>query len=402
LKRPGTGVSVLAQLKGSCKKHPIGWADYVWNPTTGCDKVAAGCKNCYAAAIANRFKDKFNRFKFTIHYDRFHPRMPTLPSRIFVNSMSDLFHEKMPLENLRELFGVMGSNPQHTFIILTKRHERLVELAPSLPWHDNIWMGVSIESQEYAVRADYFKQVPAKVRFLSCEPLLGPLELNLDGIHWVIIGGESGPGCRPMDLAWVRSIKDQCVTASVPIFMKQLGGLKKQDNIMDFPIDLQIQEFPGTGASPLKPGDRKPMDQSVKPTEQITPFKVAPLTKADADLKRERNERLSALESRMEKIRDFHELACRAAANKKSFSKDLLEIHDRELYRTTHETFTLYLRDRWDLSKSYGYELVQFAREVEKSAIADNFSPGLVKAKRQGAAAQAKAEAEAKKAQDWW
>jgi protein gp37 len=202
--------------KSHCKKHPLVGRTMSGIRRPDATRFRPGCKNCYAAAIANRFKDKFNRFKFTIRHDRFHPRMPEQPSRIFVNSMSDLFHEEMPLEYLQELFAVMGSSPQHTFMILTKRHERLVELAPSLPWHDNIWMGVSIENQECVVRADYLKQVPATIRFFSCEPLLGPLELNLDGIHWVIIGGESGPGCRPLHLAWARLIRDQCAAAGLP------------------------------------------------------------------------------------------------------------------------------------------------------------------------------------------
>lgn len=227
----------------------IEWTGKTWNPTSGCDKVSAGCRHCYAETIANRFKGAKafpNGFEFTIHADRFQqPVKLRKPSLIFVNSMSDLFHEQMPPETIEELFGIMGSCPRHKFQILTKRHERLVELAPSLPWYDNVWIGASIENQANAVRADFLKRVPAKVRFLSCEPLLGPLKLNLDDIHWVIIGGESGPGCRPMDLEWARIIRDQCDAAGVACFVKQLGGYpEKRHKIADFPIDLQIREMP--------------------------------------------------------------------------------------------------------------------------------------------------------------
>jgi Protein of unknown function (DUF5131)/Protein of unknown function (DUF3102) len=191
------------------------------------------------------------------------------PRLIFANSMSDFFHEKMPLETIKELFGIMGKCPRHKFQILTKRHKRLAELAPGLSWHDNIWMGVSIENQDYVERADFLRQVPAKIRFLSCEPLLGPLELNLDGIHWVLIGGESGPGYRPMDLEWARGILKQCKAAGVACFVKQLGGHpNKRHEIEKFPIDLQVQEFPfhlnrASFLVPFKSGDAKPIDQSV-------------------------------------------------------------------------------------------------------------------------------------------
>jgi protein gp37 len=165
---------------------------------------------------------------------------------VFVNSMSDLFHEEMPLSVLRELFGVMTGCPQHTFQILTKRHERLAELAPELHWSPNIWIGVSIENQAYALRADYLRQVPAVVRFVSAEPLLGPLTIDLSsGIHWVIVGGESGPRCRPFDPNWARSIRDQCKVAGVAYFLKQLGGYPdKRHQLSDFPADLRIREWP--------------------------------------------------------------------------------------------------------------------------------------------------------------
>lgn len=204
----------------------IEWTDKTWNPTVGCDKVSAGCKNCYAEALTKRFTNHFaNGFEFTLHPERlYEPKRWRKPSRVFVNSMSDLFHERMPLEYLKQVFEVMAECERHVFQILTKRQERLVELAPELPWPDNVWMGVSIESQTFAHRADYLRQVPAAVRFLSCEPLIGPLELDLEGIHWVIAGGESGPGHRPIEADWVRSIRDQSKQAGAAFFFKQWGG----------------------------------------------------------------------------------------------------------------------------------------------------------------------------------
>ncbi len=230
-------------------KTSISWTNKTWNPTSGCDKVSPGCKNCYAEDIALRWNGRpgfENGFNFTIHRDRFdQPRQMRKPSRIFVNSMSDFFHEEMPIEVIQELFGVMASCPQHTFQILTKRHKRLADLVHHLEFHDNIWIGVSIENQSYVERCDYLRSVPARVRFLSCEPLLGPLELNLSGIHWVIVGGESGPRCRPMDIEWSRSIRAQCISESVPFFMKQLGGHPDdRERLEQFPEDLRIQEFP--------------------------------------------------------------------------------------------------------------------------------------------------------------
>ena len=209
-------------------KTAIEWTDKTWNPTTGCNKVSPGCKHCYAEAITKRFPDKFpNGFEFTLREDRLNdPKRWRAPSMVFVNSMSDLFHELMPLPFLEQIFDVMAACPQHTFQILTKRHERLLELAPLLTWPDNVWMGVSVENQKYVHRVDYLRQVPAKVRFLSCEPLLGPLELDLTGIHWVITGGESGPKHRPIDEVWVRSIRDQCLKADVAFFHKQWGGIR--------------------------------------------------------------------------------------------------------------------------------------------------------------------------------
>jgi protein gp37 len=204
----------------------IEWTDKTWNPSTGCSKVSPGCKFCYAETITERFPSSFkNGFEFTLHPDRLEePKRWRTPSRIFVNSMSDLFHEDMPLEFLQRIFAVMADCPQHVFQILTKRHERMAELAPHLKWMPNIWMGVSVENQDYAHRVDYLRDVPAAVRFLSCEPLLGPLELNLKKIHWVITGGESGTHHRPIEETWVISIRDQCQRQQVAFFHKQWGG----------------------------------------------------------------------------------------------------------------------------------------------------------------------------------
>ncbi len=204
----------------------IEWTDKTWNPTTGCNKVSPGCKHCYAETITKRFARHFpNGFDFTLHPERLdEPRRWRKPSRVFVNSMSDLFHERMPLGFLREIFAVMEECPRHVFQILTKRHERMAELASELPWPGNVWMGVSVEDQDYAHRVDYLRRVPAAVRFLSCEPLLGPLDLNLSGIHWVIVGGESGPRHRPMAADWARGVREQALEAGVAFFFKQWGG----------------------------------------------------------------------------------------------------------------------------------------------------------------------------------
>ena len=226
----------------------IQWTELSWNPTTGCDKISPGCKHCYVEAITRRFKNGFvNGFDFTIHPDRFEaPRHWKKPARIFVNSMSDLFHEEMPPEVLKQLFAVMRDCPQHIFQILTKRHRRLAELAPDLEWHPNIWIGVSVENQVLAdERISCLVSAPARVRFLSAEPLLEPVELKLSGINWVIVGGESGPRCRLFRPDWARSIRNQCARAGVAFFLKQLGGHPdKRDCLTDFPSDLRIREYP--------------------------------------------------------------------------------------------------------------------------------------------------------------
>jgi protein gp37 len=206
----------------------IEWTDKTWNPTVGCNKVSPGCKHCYAETLTKRFHNNFpNGFDFTLHPERLdEPRRWRKPSRVFVNSMSDLFHERMPLDYLQDVFRVMRECPQHVFQILTKRHDLMLELAPELDWPENVWMGVSVENQDYAHRVNYLGQVPAAVRFLSCEPLIGPLQLDLEGIHWVIVGGESGLGHRPIESAWVQSIRAQCRAAGAAFFFKQWGGIR--------------------------------------------------------------------------------------------------------------------------------------------------------------------------------
>ncbi|NEP00641.1 MAG: phage Gp37/Gp68 family protein [Symploca sp. SIO2E9] len=207
-------------------KTGIEWTDRTWNPTTGCNKVSPGCTYCYAEALTKRFPKNFpNGFNLTLHHERLEqPRRWRIPSRIFVNSMSDLFHEEVPISFLQEVFEVIRQTPWHVYQILTKRHERLLELAPLLSWPENVWMGVSVEKQDYVTRIDYLKQVSAHVRFLSCEPLLGALQLDLKGIDWVIVGGESGQKYRPLKIEWVQDIREQCKDAGVAFFFKQVGG----------------------------------------------------------------------------------------------------------------------------------------------------------------------------------
>lgn len=212
----------------------IEWTNSTWNPVTGCTKVSQGCKHCYAQRFAERFRGvpghPFEQgFDLRLWPDRLElPLQWKEPRRIFVNSMSDLYHERVPTPFIWRVFEMMGLARQHTFQILTKRAKRLGELGPSLPWRPNIWQGVSIESMDVAWRADELRKVPAYVRFLSLEPLLGPLdELDLSGIQWVIVGGESGPGARSMRKEWVRTIRDRCRHEAVPFFFKQWGGVQK-------------------------------------------------------------------------------------------------------------------------------------------------------------------------------
>jgi len=212
----------------------IEWTEMTWNPVTGCTKVSQGCKHCYAERMAKRLQAMgnpryTNGFRVTLHPDLLEvPLRWKQPRIIFVNSMSDLFHEQIPLEYIERVFDTMTRCPQHTFQILTKRSERLARVASELPWTPNIWMGVSVEDERVIQRIYDLQQVPAAVRFLSCEPLIGPLEnLPLQGIHWVIVGGESGPYARPMKREWVTSIFRQCRKANVLFFFKQWGGVRK-------------------------------------------------------------------------------------------------------------------------------------------------------------------------------
>jgi len=205
----------------------IEWTEATWNPTSGCTKVSPGCDRCYAERITQRFPKSFpNGFTLTLRPDALDiPLRWKRPRLIFVNSMSDLFHADVSEEYLQLVFDVMRRTPHHTYQVLTKRAERLARLAPRLHWPDNVWMGVSVESPEYAWRIDYLRRVVCAVRFVSAEPLLAPLpNLNLDGINWLIAGGESQSGCRPANEAWFRDLRDQCVRADVPFFLKQLGG----------------------------------------------------------------------------------------------------------------------------------------------------------------------------------
>lgn len=209
----------------------IEWTEATWNPVRGCTKVSPGCKHCYAQTFAERWRGIPGHpyeqgFDLRLVPEKLEePLSWTRPRRIFVNSMSDLFHERVPEDFIRRVFEVMEEATWHTFQILTKRSARVRELAPRLPWPPNVWQGVSVENARYTVRIDDLQQVPAAVRFLSVEPLLGPIpSLPLDGISWVIVGGESGPKHRPLDPAWVREIRDQCVAARVPFFFKQWGG----------------------------------------------------------------------------------------------------------------------------------------------------------------------------------
>jgi protein gp37 len=224
-------------------RSSIEWTEMTWNPVTGCTKVSQGCKRCYAERMAKRLtamgSDRYrNGFKVTLHPDLLDvPKRWRQPRVVFVNSMSDLFHEDIPLDYIQRVFATMRDCPQHTFQVLTKRSERLAELAGQLPWPRNVWMGVSVEDARVISRIRDLSSTPAAVRFLSLEPLIGPLhELPLSGIHWVIVGGESGPRARPMRKEWVDSIYRQCRDARVPFFFKQWGGVRK---------DLTGREFHG-------------------------------------------------------------------------------------------------------------------------------------------------------------
>lgn len=213
----------------------IEWTESTWNPVTGCDDASPGCENCYARRMARRLEamgaySYRNGFQLTLQpqmLDR--PLTWRKPQRIFVNSMSDLFHVDVPKDYIRKVFDVMVAASWHQFQVLTKRSGRLLRLSCELPWPKNVWMGVSVENSDYSRRIDHLRNTEAQVKFLSLEPLIGPIpNLDLHNIDWVIVGGESGPGARPMDPGWVRDIRDQCIHAGVAFFFKQWGGTFKK------------------------------------------------------------------------------------------------------------------------------------------------------------------------------
>ena len=213
----------------------IEWTESTWNPVTGCTKISPGCKHCYAERMAWRLQamgqpNYANGFEVTLHEHMLtRPLEWKKPQTIFVNSMSDLFHKDVPLNFIQKVFAVMQQAHWHQFQVLTKRSERLLELSQQLEWMPNIWMGVSVESEKYTFRIDHLRQTGAMVKFLSLEPLLGPLPgLDLTGVDWVIVGGESGPGARPLKREWVTDIRDQCQRVKVPFFFKQWGGVRKK------------------------------------------------------------------------------------------------------------------------------------------------------------------------------
>ena len=235
----------------------IEWTEATWNPVTGCSKVSPGCAHCYAERLSLRFRTTQKPWlpehaaeNVVLHDARLsQPLRWRRPRMVFVNSMSDLFHELVPLSFVRSVFEVMAEAEQHVFQVLTKRHERLLELAPELSWPSNLWIGVSIENRRWAERADYLRQVPAAVRFVSAEPLLGPLDmLELEGIDWLIAGGESGPGHRPVRAEWIRDLRDRCDREGVAFFFKQWGGsrAKSGGRLLD---GREHSDFPARAAA---------------------------------------------------------------------------------------------------------------------------------------------------------
>jgi len=216
----------------------IEWTEVTWNPVTGCNKVSPGCLHCYAERIAYRFAGMHgypkrpNHFAVTLHPERLEqPLKWRKPRIVFVNSMSDLFHEEIPIDFIQQVISIMRAAPTHTFQVLTKRSMRLLELNDQIAWPENLWVGVSVEDKTFTFRIDHLRQTKAKVKFLSFEPLLGAIRhLDLEDIQWVIVGGESGPKSRPMKEEWVLDIKRNCSDASIPFFFKQWGGVNKKRN----------------------------------------------------------------------------------------------------------------------------------------------------------------------------
>jgi protein gp37 len=216
-------------------KSSIEWTDYTWNPITGCTKVSPGCLNCYAERMTKRLQgmgqsNYANGFELTIHEKSLEiPFRWKRPSMVFVNSMSDLFHERVPLAFINKVFAIIRSTSHHRYQVLTKRAERLAELDQYLEWPQNLWMGVSVENADYQYRIDCLRKTSAKIKFVSIEPMIGPIpQLKLKAIDWVILGGESGPGARPIRIEWVKDVKDQCILNGIPFFFKQWGGKNKK------------------------------------------------------------------------------------------------------------------------------------------------------------------------------
>lgn len=217
------------------QKSKIEWTESTWNPISGCDKISKGCDNCYAERMAHRLqamgtKGYENGFAVTLHPESLlKPLKLKKPQMIFVNSMSDIFHDKVPDEFIFEIFDVMNKASHHIFQVLTKRPKRLEKLNDKLKWSDNIWMGVTIEANEYIDRADYLRKCDAKVKFLSIEPLISSVDkLDYNGLDWIIVGGESGFGARPMQKEWVIDVRDKCAKFDIPFFFKQWGGVNKK------------------------------------------------------------------------------------------------------------------------------------------------------------------------------
>ncbi len=230
----------------------IEWTESTWNPVTGCTKISQGCMHCYAERMAKRLQAMgtphyANGFSLTLHEDTLHlPLTWKHPQTIFVNSMSDIFHEDVPLEFILKVFEVMQKASWHRFQLLTKRSKRLLELDAQIEWPENVWMGVTVENHRYHGRINDLLQTHAKIKFLSLEPLLSPLSgINFDGIDWVIVGGESGPGARPINPAWVYEIRDKCINSNIPFFFKQWGGVwkKKNGRLLDGKIWSQVPEL---------------------------------------------------------------------------------------------------------------------------------------------------------------
>ncbi len=247
----------------------IEWTDATWNPVTGCTKVSAGCAQCYAEPLARRLRAMGQPNYQDGFAVRVHPHMLDVPfiwkkpRVVFVNSMGDLFHEEVSEDFIQKVFDTMARADWHRYLVLTKRDLRMASMAPNLPWPGNVWMGVTVESNRHLDRVARLKETPAAVKFISAEPLLGPLpDLELTGIDWVIVGGESGPGARPMDPAWVRDLRDQCVSAGVPFFFKQWGGVRKKaaGRVLDgrtwderpAPTGPECRTVPGGGKGMLK------------------------------------------------------------------------------------------------------------------------------------------------------